>query len=309
MAVDYTEWDKILAAMGAKHDTRKLQLDPSKKRDKVKIVLKRGVEIKAADFENIPTIAGMFSHLGEHALLYIDEPHHSRDELLEQPALNAQKFHLVKHCSVLQNMHKKQKSDRYVLIQNATGTFPSKPKDPMTGKWDTENPVDAKLMPCKICLGELAYGGYMPDKLPLKPAQRQQNHKIYMGFEVKKFFEHYEPLFFDTKYYRENPNDGKANYTIDQAKQRDKFLTRTDYTCQGDDCGVRLRDKPGWLHLHHINSRRGDYAEKNLKLLCIICHSLQSNHQHMRPLIKPAVAIEIRQRLSKQKRKNQDEKT
>ena len=56
MAVDYREWDKILAAMGAKKDTRTLQLDPSKKRDKIRIVLTRGVEIKAADFENISNL-------------------------------------------------------------------------------------------------------------------------------------------------------------------------------------------------------------------------------------------------------------
>ncbi len=302
MAVNYSDWDKILAAMGAKKDTRTLQLDPSKKREKVKIKLTRGVEIKAADFDGIPDVGGMFSHMGEHALLYIDEPHHSREELLQQPALKAQKFHLVKHCSVLQNMHKNQKSDRYVLIQNSAGTFPSKPKDPITGRWDMENPVDAKLMPCKICLGDLSYAGYLPDKLPLKPSQRKNNQRIYMDFNVQNFFEHYEPFFFDEKYYRKNSNDKKANYiSVEQVKNRDKLLKETNWTCQGDSCGVRLEDKTNLLHLHHINSRRGDYTKDNLKILCILCHVLQPNHQHMKKNVNPKDAIFIRKRRAEQR--------
>ena len=121
------------------------------------------------------------------------------------------------------------------------------------------------------------------------------------NFDVKKFFDHYEPFFFDTNYYRENPNDGKANYTSDHPKIRDQLLIEKDFCCES--CGVQLKEKTSLLHMHHLNSRKGDNQRDNLKLLCIICHSLQPNHHHMKHLVKSADAVFIRQRLAKQKAK------
>jgi hypothetical protein len=304
MSVNYEVLDNVLEVMGAKKDTRPLQLDPENSREQIKFELKQGVQVEAANFDQITTIAGLFSHKGEHAFLYIDEPHNSEQQLQENPAVNAQRFHLVKHCSTLLTMHHNNKSDRYVLIQNSNGEFPSKPEDPITRITDTSKSIPARLRPCKNCLAELSYKGYLPDRTRLSPSQRTNNHNIFYHFDVAKFFQHYEPFFFDTKYYRDNPGDGKANYTKDHATIREKLLIEKDFKC--DDCGVQLKSRPELLHLHHINGRRGDNSLKNLKILCVACHSLQHNHQHMKKLVSREVTY-IRQQLAKQQKQKLDQ--
>ena len=301
MPVDYKDLDTVLSMMGAKQDARPLQMDPATTREKIKFELKSGVRVEAANFDTISTVAGMFSHNGEHAFLYIDEPYHTEDILLQKPAEAAQRFHLVKHCPSLLAMHNAGKSERYVLIQNSDGAFPCKPLDAFTGQTRVDTVINAHLMPCKNCLAELAYQGYARPNARYRQKDRDHNDKVFHNFDVKKFFDHYEPFFFDTNYYRENPDDGKANYTSNHAKVRDQILVEKNYCCES--CGVQLKEKTSLLHMHHLNSRKGDNRRDNLKLLCIICHSLQPNHQHMKNLVKPADAVFIRQRLAKQKAK------
>ena len=287
MAIDYTSLDLALSMIGANRDTRPLQLSPDGRREKVKAKLKQGVKVEATDFESLETVADMFAHDGEHAFLYIDEPKVSEDFLKEAPAENAQRFHLVKRCSTLLKMHNDGKSERYVLIQNSEGTFPSKPFDYFLGKTNANKKIDAKLLPCKNCLGELAYMGYTkPGSNYMTPQKKAKNRDIFLNFNVKKFFNHYEPFFFDENYYRKNADDGKANYTADHAIKRDQLLEQHDCTCQ--QCGVQLKDRTDLLHMHHVNSRRGDNDDKNLELLCILCHALRPMHAHMKSLIKPA---------------------
>jgi hypothetical protein len=299
LPVDYKDLDTVLSMMGAKRDLRPLQMDPTSSREKIKFQLKTGVRVAAAEFASIETVAGMFSHNGEHAFLYIDEPYHTEDVLMQKPAESAQRFHLVKHCPSLLAMHNAGKSERYVLIQNSDGEFPSKPLDSFTGRTMIDKVVNAHLMPCKNCLAQLAYQGYAKPGPKYRQRDRQDNDKIFRNFDVKSFFEHYEPFFFDTNFYRKNPNDGKANYTSDHLKIRDQLLIEIDFCCE--KCGVQLKDRTSLLHMHHLNSRKGDNRRDNLKILCIICHSLEPNHQHMKPLVKSADALFIRQRLAKQK--------
>ena len=301
MPVSYKDLDTVLSMMETKRDARPLQMDPASTREKIKFELKTGVRIDAAQFDSISTVAGMFSHKGEHAFLYIDEPYHAEDVLMQKPAEAAQRFHLVKHCPSLLTMHNAGKSERYVLKQTSTGLFPCKPLDSFTGKTRTDIVIDAQLMPCKNCLAELAYQGYSKPGSKSQRRDRDLNDKIFRGFDVNSFFEHYEPFFFDTNYYRQNPNDGKANYISDHLKIRDQLLVQKNYCCDGKNCGVQLKDKTSLLHMHHLNSSKGDNSRDNLKILCIICHSLEPNHQHMKPLVKPADAVLIRQRLAKQK--------
>lgn len=301
MSVDYRELDMVLSLIGAKRDSRPLQIDPSSSREKIKFELKSGVRIEAANFDTITTVAGMFSYNGEHAFLYIDEPFHTEDVLIQKPAETAQKFHLVKSCPHLIAMHNAGRSERYVLIQNRDGLFPSKPRHPITNKTMTHIVIDAQLLPCRGCLDELGYQGYAKPGSEYRQEDRERNNAIVRNFEVQNFFDHYEPFFFDTNYYRDNPNDGKANYTSEHPKIRDQLLIKNNYCCE--QCGVQLRDKSSLLHMHHKNGRKGENRPENLQLLCILCHSLQPNHQHMKAAIQSRDGIYIRQALARQKRK------
>jgi hypothetical protein len=293
MTVSYEELDAVLKLMGATKDSRPIQQEPGSEREKVQLELKSGIQIAAKDFDEIPVVAGMFSHNGEHAFLYIDEPRHPIETLQENPAENAQRFHLVKNCSTLIHMHNAGRSERYVLIQNATGTFPTKPFDLVTHRTLTDQKIDARLLPCKNCLNELRYQGYQrPHYI------NAANDKIWRNFSVKEFFDHYEPFFFTENYYRAHADNGTANYTLDHAKVRDRLLQEVQFTCE--DCGVKLEDRKDLLHLHHINGQRGDNRRTNTTIVCVVCHCAKPLHGHMKGLLKSTDALFIRQRLSRQ---------
>ena len=293
MAVNYDVLDAVLKSMGVSRDSRPLQIEPGSERAKVQIELKGGVQISAADFGDIPDVAGMFSHNGEHAFLYIDEPRHPIETLQEDPAVNAQRFHLVKDCSTLITMHNAGRSERYVLIRNTAGTFPTKPFDHSTYRTLTDQKVDARLLPCMNCLHELRYQGY------LRPhGSTPKNDQIWRNFNVKAFFDHYEPFFFTENYYRAHADNGTANYTLNNARVRDRLLQEVQFTCE--DCGVQLEDRKDLLHLHHINGQRGDNRRSNAAIVCVVCHCAKPLHGHMKGLLKPTDALFIRQRLSRQ---------
>lgn len=294
MGVDYSKLDKAMSSMGANMDSRPIEQDGSPQRHKIQFELERGIEIEAAEFGAIETIAGMLSYNGEHAFLYINEPSKTREELIEIPAENAQRFHILKDCSTLQTMHRQGKSERYILIRNTSGIFPSYPLDEVYGRTLYDEEIDAKLLPCKNCLNLLSYKGK-------KYTGPNRCETTWRQFDIKEFINHYEPYFFDERYYRENSLDQSGNYTIDHAVIRDKLLRRLDYKCQGEleggeQCGVQLKDHDNLLHMHHINGRRGDNSPENLKILCVLCHKSQYNHQHMRVKYADAMLIESRRR-------------
>jgi hypothetical protein len=58
------------------------------------------------------------------------------------------------------------------------------------------------------------------------------------------------------------------------------FKTRKEYSCE--DCGIQITkvlDKR-FIHTHHVSGDKTDNSEKNLKCLCILCHSNQDeNHR------------------------------
>jgi hypothetical protein len=58
------------------------------------------------------------------------------------------------------------------------------------------------------------------------------------------------------------------------------FKTMKEHTCE--DCGIQITkvlDKR-FIHTHHVSGDKTDNSEKNLKCLCILCHSNQDeNHR------------------------------
>ena len=57
-----------------------------------------------------------------------------------------------------------------------------------------------------------------------------------------------------------------------------------------EECGVDLSEYQEFLHTHHVNGIKYDVRPDNLKALCILCHSKQPNHRHLKNLPIFAVA-------------------
>lgn len=297
MAVDYSALKKIIHEMDTQVDSRPLQ--PIDKRETARGTLRDGVKINRGDFDAISTNIEMFSHEGEHALLFIDKPKKTEAQLIAEPAIEAQRFHLVKNCSTLTEMHNKGRSYRYVLIQNSKGIFPSHPIDPITNKTLENIKIDAYLLPCKNCLQELNYNGYQGG-FQLDEKQHAIDKNIFLNFCTKEFFNHYEPFFY-TYYYRKNISKDKAgdSYTIDHAKKRDDLLKQKQFTC--DECKVELKNRPKLLHLFHKNGKLKDNKSSNLSILCKQCFRDQPMYKDLKMTITPeeATIISMRKPINK----------
>jgi len=245
----------------------------------IEVKIKTGVEIGRAEFEEILPIAGLLNLEGHHAFLYINEPFAS-EEILKQPLhQDGPRFHLVKECKHLQQMHRQGRSERYVMIQNKNGQFPCYARDDETRTIDYSKTILSRLRVCQGCIEKLNYKGF-------KSKNSTDRYEFISNFNLSEFLNNFEPFFIDQKYYRKNNMEQNGNYSIDHANIREKLLQKTNYTCQGSElktgkCDVQLKDHPEWLHMHHLNGRSGDNSPSNLKILCISCHQRQPKHEKL----------------------------
>lgn len=279
MGVNFSKLDKALAKMGAKLDDRPIEETGEKTRDIIQAELSEGVEVLAADFEDLQTVVGMLSYKGENAFLYIKEPNKSAATLKEIPSVNGPRFHIIKECQTLQRMHKIGKFKRYHLIQKLDGTFPTIPYTTQkTSLFEQE--IQAKLLPCRNCLNRIKYNRFRENKKNDWPFENTtDNEQNWHNFNVNDFFNHYEPFFFDRRNYSKitkivNENDKMENVII-----RDKLLNIVDFTCEEPSCKARLQDRTDLLHLHHVNGQVGDNSPDNLKIYCFTCHRQKPLYQ------------------------------
>ena len=59
-------------------------------------------------------------------------------------------------------------------------------------------------------------------------------------------------------------------------------------------CGIRLKDKPHLLHVHHLDRDKTNNESRNLQVLCVVCHSKADGHAHMLSHILPSDLAYIR---------------
>ena len=293
MAVTFDKLDNALKKMGGVFKEYPIERIISK--DPIEIKIKKGIAINRGQFDKIKPIAGLLNLEGHHAFLYIDEPFASEETLNQPLHQGGPRFHLVKECKHLQQMHKDGRSERYVLIQNRNGQFPCYPRDPDTREIDYSKTIHSKLRVCQGCIEKLNYKDF-------KSKSSANRYEFISNFNLTEFLNNFEPFFIDQKYYRDNNIKQNGNYTIDHASIREKLLQLTNYTCQGSElktgkCDVQLKDHPEWLHLHHINGRSGDNDLKNIKILCISCHQRQPKHEKLK--VPPRARDEIARRRKK----------
>ncbi|MGF1746208.1 HNH endonuclease [Vibrio minamisatsumaniensis] len=201
----------------------------------------KDVELKDVDVDS-----GLLSYKGRNVSLYIKANGSSA------------RFH-VADCKTLQSMRANGRFERYVVTNDTSGEFVVA---------SSYGETKAKLKVCQNCLRQLNYKGCNTGT-PISSIVQQ--------FDMAEFFATYSSFFPHLP--SRLAETAETGYTEDWSKISSHYRVEKDFQCE--QCNVNLRSNRGLLHVHHVNGVKSDNRTKNLKALCIDCHSKQPKHQHM----------------------------
>ena len=211
--------------------------------EKLDIELAEGKDVELKD---VDVDSGLLSYKGRNVSLYIKANGSSA------------RFH-VADCKTLQSMRANGRFERYVVTNDTSGEFIV-----ASGYGETK----AKLKVCQNCLRQLNYKGCNTGT-PISSIVQQ--------FDMAQFFATYSSFFPHLP--SRQAETAETGYTEDWAKVSSHYRVEQDFTCQ--QCHLKLRAHRNLLHVHHISGVKSDNRPKNLKALCIDCHSKQPMHSHM----------------------------
>ena len=257
--VDFSSLWNAVRRMGA--DSVAVDFDITRKVtaiDPIDVKLEVGEEV---DLSVIDTDNGLLSKEGRQVLLYIQDHGRNVQDALEDGS-KGRKFH-VAYCRTLEEMYDKGRYERYVAINDLSGTFY------ITGvHWESGTSLDGKtpLNVCKNCLTKLIYQGY-----------RHNRVKVFSEFDLETFFDTYSSFFPRMPMRRAGEFDGQ--YTRDWGEVAARYKTEVAFTCE--TCSVDLRGDRDLLHVHHVDGVKTNNLRSNLQALCADCHRKQPDHGRM----------------------------
>ncbi|EPF1752797.1 HNH endonuclease [Vibrio alginolyticus] len=211
--------------------------------DKISAELEQGKDVELKDVE---LESGLLSYKGRHVTLYIKANGSSA------------RFH-VSDCKTLQSMRASGRFERYVVTNNTSGEFIVD-----SGYGETK----ARLKVCQNCLRKLNYKGCNTTT---------DISSIVRTFDMGEFFSTYSSFFPHMP--SRQAETAETGYSEDWTKVSSHYRVEKDFTCE--QCNVKLRAHRHLLHVHHISGVKSDNRPKNLKALCIDCHSKQPMHSRM----------------------------
>lgn len=261
LQLEIAPWRELLSVINAQPSAWHFSGDPRSGPPAWVVELETtGLEVKIdeLDFDD----KRLFSYRGRRVLIYIKDTFRTQYELIHERPI---KFHLRK-CHHIDEMEKKGRLKRYVATANETGLFPvfSLEKD----KDKTHLSFDARLLPCRWCLGELNYLGY-------KDKDTRAQNDICKTFEIPAFFAQYPStiaITLDNEGTRPNPDDYPHDWREISLRAREE----ASWKCL--ECSVNLVGDHDLLETHHINGIKSDCDMANLRPLCLECHGRQPLH-------------------------------
>jgi hypothetical protein len=223
-----------------------------------------GISINLEDVK--PGPGGLLSYNGEQVILYIKDTRASKETLKYSPE-DSRRFHIAE-CSTLENMREKGRIERYVVTRKHDGLFLVDWIDFDTGE---TGEIEAELKVCKNCLSKINYENYKKIK--------SARNSVWTGFEISSFLRDYSTFFvkLPSRSDKTAPVDKYVEGWADLSK---KVKKERVWTCE--NCQVNLSSNPRLLHTHHKSGVKTDNSDKNLKVLCAICHSKEEFHEHLR---------------------------
>ena len=222
--------------------------------------------ISGVDLDDIIFNGGGIVYKDQQVLIYIESPYEDEESLFQK---SKTRFHFS-DCKTIETMKSIKRFERYVVTNETNGAFLVFPYNWET-KTQKKEKIICKLYPCKNCLKQINYQDYNSVHGSLKS-------DIFENFSIKDFFDEFSAIFRDlpTSIMSSHGQEYPSNWaSLSSSVRRLK-----KWAC--DCCQAKFDDNKKFLHVHHINGIRSDCSSKNLRCLCLLCHSKQPKHGHMR---------------------------
>ena len=270
--------DKLRVRIGGKLTSTEFgeSLDPLQK-----IVVQLENEGITVEREDIEKVGPFLTYKGQVlAILYIFNSNDCKSDIeSEFPQQRAPRFHFT-WCRTLDNMEKTGRFARYVLSRSKQSLFDieAKERDPEQIALYGERHLlkGIKLAPCQNCLDELSYHDFSLRQ------SKDARVKSVTNFSLQNYLDENDGTFNVMKFTPEHTSKTmyQGGYTKDFPKISTDLRRKADWKCSKCEVDMKLMKKG--LHVHHVNGVKGDNSEKNLRVLCALCHkNIDRFHQNM----------------------------
>jgi hypothetical protein len=254
LSIQFKELENLISNMGAIFRVWDSEVQPTPPIifEPIDIDLGNGTVVNIEDIDIMPN--GLLDYRGEQILLHIKEFNTSYPK--------PPKFHFYQ-CSTLNSMTATGKLKRYVVTQRKNGTFlVDTTMNGRTLKKDKEE----KLLVCQHCL--TWYNG------------QYKKHYSVDNFDIADFFEHFPNTPITYKPPHSDEDAPAQDYPPNWYSIAQSYKERHGWTCK--QCKINLDSHRYLLHVHHLAGVKSYQQNYDLKALCVLCHSEQPNHQHMK---------------------------
>lgn len=277
--IDVSSIEILIARMGAEASSWSPTTATMTPLDIFRAELEKGKEISIADLQIVHNGLLAVSGAGsvEQILLYIKDTRKDEFTLLNDSE-QSPKFH-VAECKTLERMRDQGRFQRYVVTTDKSGVFSVEATDKITRKIST---LEANLKVCKNCLSKLKWRNFSDVTIG-------ERNNIRDSFVIEDFFLEYSTFFHNTPKYTDKTAP-RGGYAPDWSRISEEFRLSRNWRC--DQCKVDLSRHRNLLHCHHKNGVVSDNSAGNISVLCILCHSEQPDHNHMKPRSKHRILIE-----------------